>query len=44
MNRAMPLRSALIATMLCLVAGVAAAQQTKPNVIFILADNNFTPH
>src|SRR5271169_3182813 len=39
MNRTMPLRSVLIAAMLCLVAGVAAAQQTKPNVVFILADN-----
>jgi len=39
MNRTMPLRSIFIAAMLCLVAGVAAAQQTKPNVIFILADN-----
>jgi len=39
MNRTMPLRSIFIAAMLCLVAGVAATQQTKPNVIFILADN-----
>src|SRR5271168_1911703 len=39
MNRAMNLLSLLIAAVLCLVAGAAMAQQSKPNIILIMGDD-----